>query len=306
MKIACLQFAPEVGKVQENIRRADNILRATRIPTDLDWLVLPELAFTGYNFHSLEEIQPFLEPTTSGISTQWAVQVARHYNCHVTIGYPEITVPSINPSDPQTQYNSTVTVSPEGTILHNYRKSFLYYTDETWASEGPGSRSHILSDSSSPDGPFFSGELGKLGKVTLGICMDINPYKFTAPWESYEIATLARTTASPLICISMAWLCHLSPTELMQEPTQPDVATVAYWVERFQPLVESKGDKPVYIVLANRCGMEKGLCYAGSSTVLKIEKGVVSLYETVGKSEERCLVVDLAERPKFQVRSGGR
>lgn len=47
MKIACLQFAPEVGKVQQNIIRADNILRDTKLPTDLDWLVLPEMAFSG-------------------------------------------------------------------------------------------------------------------------------------------------------------------------------------------------------------------------------------------------------------------
>lgn len=300
MKIACLQFAPEVGRVKENIERADKILQNTRIPPDLDWLVLPELAFSGYNFHSLEEIQPFLEPTTSGVSTQWAIQIARHYSCHVTIGYPEITTAET----PQTHYNSTVTISPQGTILHNYRKSFLYYTDETWAAEGPSSRSHKLSDPDSPDAPFFAGELGALGKVTLGICMDINPYRFTSPWSDYELAATAISAQCSLICISMAWLCHLTPTELAQDPGQPDVATVAYWVERFQPLVEAQAEKPVYIIMANRCGMEKGVCYAGSSTVIRIEKGVVSLHETAGKSEEKCLVVDLAERPKFQVRSG--
>ncbi|KAF2024930.1 carbon-nitrogen hydrolase [Setomelanomma holmii] len=302
MKIACLQFAPEVGKVQENIQRADTILRNTRIPADLDWLVLPELAFSGYNFHSLEEIKPYLEPTTAGISTQWAIQAAQHYTCHVTIGYPEIT-PS-TPTRPTTQYNSTVTVSPTGQILHNYRKSFLYYTDETWASEGPGDNAHILANASSPDQPFHSGTLGALGDVTLGICMDINPYRFTAPWESYEFARTALTHASPILCISMAWLCHLTPEELMREPTQPDIATVAYWVERFQPIVDAKSERPVYVVLANRCGMEKGVCYAGSSTVIKIQAGVVSLFGTCGKSEEKCLVMDLAERPKFQVRSG--
>ena len=47
MKIACLQFAPELGKVQENIRRANELLARTHIPSNLDWLVLPELAFTG-------------------------------------------------------------------------------------------------------------------------------------------------------------------------------------------------------------------------------------------------------------------
>ncbi|RMZ73260.1 amino-terminal amidase [Pyrenophora seminiperda CCB06] len=304
MKIAILQFAPEVGQVPQNIQRAEKILQRTQIPEDLDWLVLPELAFTGYNFHNLEEIKPFLEPTTSGVSTQWAQRIAKHHNCHVTIGYPEITVPSKNPSDTQTQYNSTVTINPQGLIIHNYRKSFLYYTDETWASEGPGSFSHKLANPASPDAPFYSGQLGDLGNVTMGICMDINPYKFVSPWSDYEFCSLALSTQSPLICISMAWLCHLTPTELAQEPSQPDVATVAYWVERFQPLVEAKSDRAFCVVLANRCGMEKGACYAGSSTVIRIERGIVSLYATAGKSEETVLIVDTNERPKFHVRSG--
>ena len=83
---------------------------------------------------------------------------------------------------------------------------------------------------------------------------------------------------------------------------------MAYWVERFQPLVDraTGGEEPVFVVLANRCGVEKSVCYAGSTTVLRVEKGGVSLYETLGKGEEKCLVVDLNERPKFQVRAGGR
>ncbi|PSN70996.1 N-terminal asparagine amidohydrolase-like protein [Corynespora cassiicola Philippines] len=285
MRIACLQFAPEVGKVQDNIRRAEDILQRTTIPVDLDWLVLPELAFTGYNFQSLQEITPYLEPTTSGISTQWAIQVALHYKCHVTVGYPEITT-----TEPKTQYNSTVTVSPTGVVLNNYRKTFLYYTDETWSSEGPSR--------------FFSGPLGSLGKVTLGICMDINPYKFIAAWEDFEFANKALKENSQLVCVSMAWLSNLSPAELAKDPAEADIATVAYWMERFQPFVEHAREQPVYIVLANRCGMEKSVCYAGSSTVVKIENGNVSLYETLGKSEEKCLMVDLNDRPKFQVRTG--
>jgi len=47
MRVACLQFAPEVGKVQDNLARADSILSGTPLPSDIDWLVLPELAFTG-------------------------------------------------------------------------------------------------------------------------------------------------------------------------------------------------------------------------------------------------------------------
>jgi protein N-terminal amidase len=46
MRIACLQFAPLVGDVENNISRADAILEKTN-PKDLDLLVLPEMAFSG-------------------------------------------------------------------------------------------------------------------------------------------------------------------------------------------------------------------------------------------------------------------
>lgn len=49
MKIACLQFAPQVGDVDNNLNRADAVLNKARTGDldDLDLLVLPELAFTG-------------------------------------------------------------------------------------------------------------------------------------------------------------------------------------------------------------------------------------------------------------------
>ncbi len=50
MRIAILQFAPEVGKVEENIKRADELVgeaeKAGRLEK-LDLLVGPELAFSG-------------------------------------------------------------------------------------------------------------------------------------------------------------------------------------------------------------------------------------------------------------------
>lgn len=49
MKIACLQFAPQIGDIDNNLNRADAVLnRANPLDLDdLDLLVLPELAFTG-------------------------------------------------------------------------------------------------------------------------------------------------------------------------------------------------------------------------------------------------------------------
>lgn len=52
MRIACLQFAPQVGDIDNNLNRADSVLAKANPDDleDLDLLVLPELAFTGATF----------------------------------------------------------------------------------------------------------------------------------------------------------------------------------------------------------------------------------------------------------------
>ena len=49
MRIACLQFSAKLGKVEDNIARANALLKDSSVP-DLDLLILPELAFTGEFF----------------------------------------------------------------------------------------------------------------------------------------------------------------------------------------------------------------------------------------------------------------
>ena len=310
MKIACLQFNPTLGAVKQNIDRANAILEASK-PSQLNLLVLPELAFTGYNFPSLEAIKPYLEPTSAGPTTQWAIETAWRYGCNVTVGYPEIHTDSTGLTR---NYNSTVTVSPSGRILANYRKSFLYYTDETWASEGPnGSAFQSHTDHHKP---FFCGPLGRLGVAGHGICMDINPYQFTAPWTDYEFANTMLREGIRLVILSMAWLTRLLPAELEIDPDKPDMETVAYWLERFYPFIETAPREEIIVVFANRCGMEgngngsvqveNGLeveegdrvCYAGSSCVMRFQGGGVRMFDRgegvaiLGKNEEGLLVVD--------------
>jgi len=112
----------------------------------------------GYNFQSLPQISVHLEPTAAGPSTAWARDIARRLGCHVIVGYPEHCTQS--PSTPQgsiSRFNSAVLVSPKGNVLTNYRKSFLYTTDESWAQEGPG---------------FYAGDIpGGVGKMSMGICL---------------------------------------------------------------------------------------------------------------------------------------
>ena len=102
----------------------------------------------------MAQISPFLEPTTAGITSLWARVTALKYNCVVTAGYPEkVDLSPKWPASPE-YYNSAVTINADGETIANYRKSFLYSTDETWALEGP-------------DG-FYDGEINGLGTVAMG------------------------------------------------------------------------------------------------------------------------------------------
>ena len=254
------------------------------------WVLLPEMAFTGYNFTDITDIYPLLEPTKSGPSTQWAESIATKYKWFVTVGYPEIATSR----DGQPVYfNSSVTVSPNGSVVAHYRKSFLYYTDETWASEGE------IGDS--PDGTkagFFAEHIEGLGNVSMGICMDINPYQFIAPFNDYEFANHVLNKKSDTVVVNMSWLTRLLPQELQHFPLRPDTEQFHYWIERFHPLIEATARNPgksVVVACANRCGVEGGACYSGSSCVMLFQDGQVLVHDILGKLQEKCLVADITK-----------
>ncbi|KAI9812231.1 MAG: Carbon-nitrogen hydrolase [Phylliscum demangeonii] len=293
MRIASLQFNPQLGDGPQNVQRANALLERLGAG-DVDVLMLPELAFSGYNHASRAAIAPSLEPTTAGLSTRWAIDTARRLACYVSVGYPEIACGDGG----ERCYNAVVVVSPEGKVLVNYRKTFLYYTDESWATEGAG---------------FFAGEVERLGQTAMGICMDINPYRFTAPWTDYEFARHALASASSLLLLTMAWLtseceavagpgagARTKPSR--PPPTQPDGSTLSYWLERLGPLIMgATGEREVVVAICNRCGQEGSAIYAGTTTVLGLKGGQVRCYGILGHAEEGVLVVDTSATAKAPV-----
>ncbi|RDA93431.1 hypothetical protein CP533_2618 [Ophiocordyceps camponoti-saundersi (nom. inval.)] len=277
MRIGCLQFAPQVGDIDNNLNRADAVLsRANADDLMLDLLVLPELAFTGYNFKSLNDISPFLEPSGSGITSLWARTTALRYGCIVAAGYPEkVDLSPKWPTGPE-YYNSAIVVNADGETIANYRKSFLYYTDETWALEGN-------------DG-FYDGFIPGLG-------MDINPYKFEAPWHAFEFAMHILDAESNLVIVSMAWVTREDRSVFTRQPNEPHLDTLMYWVTRLEPLIRSENQQEIIVIFCNRTGIEDEVTYAGTSAVIGILDGEVNVYGLLGRGEKELLVVDTTKPP---------
>lgn len=234
----------------------------------------------------MDAIRPYLEVQGRGPSAQWATTTAQRLRCKVCVGYPEIDEAG------QRYYNSLLVVDQTGKVIHNYRKRFLYYTDETWASEGDAGRGFTSLEFDSVKGMDVPESTTHHVPTTFGICMDINPYKFQAPFTEWEFANRVLQSRSQLVILSAAWLTVDGRALLSTPSQQPDMDTFNYWIRRFWPLLEkrmthegtldgsvSPSEKRIVIVFANRTGVEEGTggiiptaIYAGTSTIVAISQ----------------------------------
>ncbi|KAK9319673.1 carbon-nitrogen hydrolase [Lipomyces orientalis] len=326
LTVACLQINTHWGTdVLSSIRHADallapllqvpnspcsstNRIRSGKKP---DILVLPELAFTGYGFPSRAAIKPYLEPTGRGVSTQWAQRTAQKIGCHVIVGYPE--APDEIAKEDGPIFNSAVVVEPSGTVVFNYRKHFLYEADEKWgASPGQGGFGSLDLKIKRSARTASENEEEMRVRVAMGLCMDLNPEKFEAPFAKFEFGNFAVTSKADVIIFPMAWLAFggaetngesaaAATADGQKVEDEPDWKTVNYWARRLTPVVlqyaqavQPKTTNTIFVA-SNRCGVEDGkTTYAGSSCVLQFcSDASVRLIATLPKESEGVLLTDV-------------
>lgn len=86
MKIATIQFAPELGNLTVTIERLKPLLAQAG---DADIVVLPELANSGYNFSNRQMAWENAEPTTNSKFVQFLMEACQQYNFTVATGFAE-------------------------------------------------------------------------------------------------------------------------------------------------------------------------------------------------------------------------
>lgn len=73
--------------------------------------------------------------------------------------------------------------------------------------------------------------------------------------------------------------------------------TLTYWVQRMEPIIRAETEEEIIVVFCNRCGIEDETVYAGTSTVIGIKNGEVSVYGLLGRCQKSLLVVDTDTKP---------
>ena len=78
--VGSLQYYPKFGKFKENISKVSKLIKT--INKQLDILILPEMAFSGYMFDNKKEIEDHVE-LKNGKTFQWTSDMAKKLNCMV-------------------------------------------------------------------------------------------------------------------------------------------------------------------------------------------------------------------------------
>lgn len=213
MKVAAVQYRPDR---RHPGRSWERLLALTeQAARDADLVVLPEMCLPGYVFDGPGEVVDWAnEP--DGPRPRALARVAQQHGCWLVAGLPEI--------DGGVLFNSAWVFDAQGRRRAVYRKSLLFELDESWAR--PGTRDYAV----------FETPVGRMG---VGICMDLNDPRFTAWVEREELDVLA------------------FPTNWLDQGQN----VWAYWRWRL-------GDSGALLVAANRWGRERGVDFRGESAIL--------------------------------------
>ncbi len=163
MKVGYFQSHPEFGEVRSNLDRFASRLGAV----DCELLVLPELAFSGYQFVSQDEVLDLSEPVPDGPTTQVCLDLARQHHLYLVVGLPE--------REGRQCYNSAIVVGPSG-YVGCYRKTHLFFEETLFFA--PGNAGLRVWD---------------LGQVRIGvmICFD---------WYYPEVARTLALDGADILC----------------------------------------------------------------------------------------------------------
>lgn len=86
-----------------------------------------------------------------------------------------------------------------------------------------------------------------------------------------------------LVILSMAWLTLEDRSTFTPFSQDPDMDTISYWVQRLEPLIRSDNEDEIIVIFCNRCGIEDDAVYAGTSAVVGVKHGEVSVYGLLGR-----------------------
>ena len=173
--IACCQMQSGLGTKDDNIAKMCSMLDKVTSEKDVDLVIFPELAITGYECGDLYE--DLAEPFPEGKSIGVFCEQAKKYGVHIVFGFVE----KAEKEGKAVVYNTAALISDQGEPLGCYRKTHLVDGEETRYFE-KGTEYNVFDTS--------------IGKIGIMICWDM----------AYpEVARILALKGAEIIAVPAAW-----------------------------------------------------------------------------------------------------
>lgn len=170
--VACLQFSPVLGSVEENLEATVGLVEeAAAAGSEL--LVLPELALSGYGFRNREHAAELAEPIPGGRGIRVWRDLARQRRVWLVGGLAEAA--------PDGLYDSSVLIDRQGEVRSVYRKMHLWSRENLWFDRGQAIGDVV-------ELPF--------GRLSMAICFDL--------WIP-ELFRRYGAEAADIVCMPSNW-----------------------------------------------------------------------------------------------------
>ncbi|TFF85756.1 MAG: acyltransferase [Promethearchaeota archaeon] len=127
LKVAAVQFNPKFMDLKSNRNKIQELVKKTITEYDSELVVLPELAFSGYNFESMDQVEKTGEEIPNSDSCKILEKLSMENKIYIISG--------INEKEKNKYYNSAVVFGPQGYIT-KYRKIQLYAREKEFFQSG--------------------------------------------------------------------------------------------------------------------------------------------------------------------------
>lgn len=124
MKIGLIQFAPTLGNLEKTIADLESLLNKS---DNVDLLVLPELANSGYNFSDHKQAWDTSETIEESQFINFLMEKSTRAGNTIVSGF--------NERDKDNLFNSAVIIH-RGTIIGKYQKLHLFYREKEFFKPG--------------------------------------------------------------------------------------------------------------------------------------------------------------------------
>ena len=261
--IAGIQFHPEYGVKQENIKKI-GILSEKAKDMGADFVFFPELSVTGFILNA--QISQIAE-TIPGPTTSQLEAIAKRLHVVLCAGIIE--------NHNGLYHNATVIVGPEG-FIGAYRKVHLPTLEYPWYSSGGTF-------------PIFN----VLGwKVGVSTCCD-NLFS--------EQARILAINGAEIMLSPFCWLYENDDSSPISSDNEPNPEVVKKWIKgHWKKLLPSRAyENGLYIVAANQYGWIGNSEYYATGGVMLIGPDGETINEDVSKRYSDEIIAGKIEREKL-------